>query len=247
MGICVVDDCNNKRFGRGYCNKHYLRVVNNGSPHKVLINKDHPETCIMDGCENKYKGLGYCSKHYVRFKKHKNPNIVLTLTKKNFVCSIDGCDKKHSSSGYCQMHYRRFKLNGDPNITKIDYKKYAICSVSECNKKHSAKGYCKTHYNSILKPEIARSAKRRRKARKLQNGIEYYTEQQVLAKYGSTCYLCKEPIDMDAPRTTWTKGWEKGLHIEHVVDIALGGPDTLDNVRPSHAICNLRKKPRGMV
>lgn len=247
MGICIVDDCNNKRFGRGYCNKHYLRVVNNGSPHKVLINKDHPEKCAVDGCDRKYKGLGYCSKHYTRFKKHNDPNIVLTLTKKFFTCTIDGCNKKYAGSGYCQMHYRRYKLYGDPNIKKTTLGEYDICSIPGCNKKHSAKGYCKRHYHSILKPEIARGAKRRRRARKLENGIEYYTEQQVLEKYGTICYLCEKPIDMDAPRTTWTKGWEMGLHIEHVVDIAKGGPDTLQNVRPSHGICNLTKKRIEMV
>ena len=37
---------------------------------------------------------------------------------------------------------------------------------------------------------------------------------------------------------------ESGLHIEHFIDIALGGPDTLENVRPSHAWCNLTKAPK---
>lgn len=247
MGICIVSNCSNKRFGRGYCNKHYLRVVKNGSPDKVLINKEHPEKCTIEGCDNKYKALGYCSKHYVRFKVHKDPNINLAKTKKFITCTLSGCNKKYNANGYCQMHYRRYRLYGDPNITKVDYKKYTICSIHGCNKKHNAKGYCKVHYHSILKPEIARGAKRRRRARKLQNGIEYYTEEQVLEKYGTICYLCNKPIDMNAPRTTWTDGWENGLHIEHVIDIALGGYDTLENVRPSHGLCNLTKKPVKMV
>jgi hypothetical protein len=92
-----------------------------------------------------------------------------------------------------------------------------------------------------------REASRRRKAKKFNNGVEAYTEKQVLDLYGTKCYLCGELIDMLAPRATWIKGWQNGLHIEHVVDLALGGPDTLDNVRPSHGICNLKKKPRGMV
>ena len=52
---------------------------------------------------------------------------------------------------------------------------------------------------------------------------------------------------MFAPRTTRIKGWEFGLHIEHVIDIALGGPDSIDNVRASHGICNLRKNRKKMV
>jgi len=31
------------------------------------------------------------------------------------------------------------------------------------------------------------------------------------------------------------------LHIDHLVPLAKGGSDTLENVRPAHGICNLRK------
>lgn len=47
--------------------------------------------------------------------------------------------------------------------------------------------------------------------------------------------------NLEAPRWTKHRGWELGLHIEHVVDIALGGADTLENVRPAHGICNIKK------
>jgi len=96
-------------------------------------------------------------------------------------------------------------------------------------------------------PEIDRNKNRRKRALKRNNGFEKYTETQVLELYGTDCYLCNTPIDMSASRRCGDPGWEKGLHIEHVVDIALGGPDTLSNVRPSHAKCNLNKKPREMV
>lgn len=87
----------------------------------------------------------------------------------------------------------------------------------------------------------------RRKARRLNNKHEPYTEQQVLEIYGTDCYLCKSPINLNAPRRCGLPGWEDSLHLEHVVDLALGGSDTLDNVKPAHAICNLKKKPREMV
>jgi hypothetical protein len=92
-----------------------------------------------------------------------------------------------------------------------------------------------------------RAKNRRRRATKLNNGFEIYSELDVLSIYGTTCYLCNEPVDLNASRKSGKPGWEKGLHIEHVVDLALGGPDTLDNVRPAHGICNLTKKPRQMV
>ena len=86
------------------------------------------------------------------------------------------------------------------------------------------------------------AAARRRRAKKRDNGFEYYSEAQVLELYGLVCYLCNVPIDLNAPRTQGRgEGWELGLHIDHVVPIVSGGPDTLDNVRPTHALCNLTK------
>ena len=95
--------------------------------------------------------------------------------------------------------------------------------------------------------EIWREKDRRRRAKIKKNGYEKYTESQVLEKYGSNCYICNKDINLTYTRLIGKPGWEQGLHIEHYVDLALGGPDTLENVRPAHAICNLTKNPRGMV
>lgn len=203
--------------------------------------------CTISGCEGKHKANGYCNKHYHRVRKYGDPFANFTQIKEIKDCTVNDCKKIAATLNLCQMHYRRYKLYGDPEIRINNYRSYVSCSVPECKKKHSSKGYCKVHYQSILKPEIARRSKRRRRAKKLENGIDFYTEKQVLDVYGTDCYICKKPIDLKAPRTTWTKGWQKGLHIEHYIDIALGGPDTLENVRPSHAICNLTKTPRAMV
>jgi 5-methylcytosine-specific restriction endonuclease McrA len=29
--------------------------------------------------------------------------------------------------------------------------------------------------------------------------------------------------------------------MEHVIDLAIGGPDSLENVKPAHGLCNLKK------
>jgi 5-methylcytosine-specific restriction endonuclease McrA len=87
----------------------------------------------------------------------------------------------------------------------------------------------------------ARSKNRRRKAKRLNNGFEIYTEFQVLDLFGTDCYICKEPIDLEASRKCGIEGWQRSLHIDHVLPMSKGGPDTLSNVRPSHAECNLIK------
>lgn len=91
--------------------------------------------------------------------------------------------------------------------------------------------------NPELSREKSRAAKNKRRGAKVEN----YTTQQALELYGSDCHLCRKPIDLDAPRWTALPGWEKGLHLDHVLRISEGGKDCLANVRPSHAKCNLLK------
>ena len=82
----------------------------------------------------------------------------------------------------------------------------------------------------------------RRKVAIKGNGYEPYTLEQVLEEYGAVCYLCEEQIDLTLPRKIGTPGWGWGLHIDHVEPISKGGKDCLENVAPTHAICNLNKR-----
>jgi 5-methylcytosine-specific restriction endonuclease McrA len=66
-------------------------------------------------------------------------------------------------------------------------------------------------------------------------------EKDILNRYGTTCHICKQPIDLNAPRQTGKLGWEKGLHIDHVIPLSRGGDNTIENVRPSHGYCNITK------
>jgi 5-methylcytosine-specific restriction endonuclease McrA len=92
-----------------------------------------------------------------------------------------------------------------------------------------------------LNPESKRSSERRRRANRFNNGFEYYKESEVLDLYGDLCHICNIKIDLSAPRLPGLDGWESGLHIDHVIPLSKGGPDTLDNVRPAHGACNVKK------
>jgi 5-methylcytosine-specific restriction endonuclease McrA len=90
-------------------------------------------------------------------------------------------------------------------------------------------------------PDKKRLHARKRRALKNNTISDNYLDIDILSKYGSDCYLCKNPIDLSTSRAIGSKGWEYSLHIEHVIPLSKGGNDTIENVRPSHALCNLRK------
>ena len=101
---------------------------------------------------------------------------------------------------------------------------------------------CKSHpeYNGHV---CIRDASRHRGLR-LKGIKKSYTLTQIINLYGTVCHVCSDPIDMEAPRRIGAKGWQHGLHIDHVLPVGMGGTDTIENLRPTHGICNLRKGNR---
>jgi 5-methylcytosine-specific restriction endonuclease McrA len=81
----------------------------------------------------------------------------------------------------------------------------------------------------------------KRRATILGNEHTPYTKEEMLLTYGTDCHVCGDPVDLNAPRQPGRLGWEKGLHIDHLVPVSKGGADSLANVRPSHGRCNLSK------
>lgn len=55
----------------------------------------------------------------------------------------------------------------------------------------------------------------------------------ILAEHGMTCHICTGEIESLTD-----------LHFDHVIPLARGGEHSAANIRPSHAVCNLRKGAR---
>ena len=87
-------------------------------------------------------------------------------------------------------------------------------------------------------PEKARAGERRRRALRASVKVETYTRPQVWALTGGRCGICELQI---TPSQIATQG---AWHIDHIVPISLGGDDSLENVQPAHAWCNIRKGGR---
>jgi 5-methylcytosine-specific restriction endonuclease McrA len=86
-----------------------------------------------------------------------------------------------------------------------------------------------------------RKANNKDRARRRGTKMGYYTRQQIFDRDGYNCYLCNIPVDLTATHIQGQPGWETYPHVEHVVPLALGGEDTLQNVKIAHAKCNMDK------
>jgi 5-methylcytosine-specific restriction endonuclease McrA len=132
--------------------------------------------------------------------------------------------------------HRQVTYNNNKESILESHRSYYRNNKEKILKRH------KRYYVSNI--DLYRRAKSRRRAKERNNGYEKYTLAQVLELYGTVCHICLEQIDMDAPRSIGAKGWENGLHLDHVIPISKGGSDTLSNIRPSHGICNMTKSSK---
>lgn len=89
-----------------------------------------------------------------------------------------------------------------------------------------------------------RIADAKRRAAGFKSRNENYKESTVIELYGTLCHICSSEIDFNATRKVGEDGWQLGLHLDHIVPLSKGGPDTIENIRPAHAVCNIRKGNR---
>lgn len=116
---CLVEGCNNKHFGKGYCNKHYSRLKRNGTLEtKTMI--DHPKECTVEGCTNKYHAKGLCIKHYNRYLKYDDTSY--TKTEKH--------SKNNTTEYYVWSHMKARCYN--PNNKK--YHRYGGRGITVCDR-----------------------------------------------------------------------------------------------------------------
>lgn len=110
--------------------------------------------------------------------------------------------------------------------------------IYEINRRWAAK-------NPEKVKEYSRRIFAKRKALKQDNGHTPYTEAEVLELHGLVCHVCNKDINLDSPRvTSGGDGWELGLQLDHVIPLSKGGSDSIDNIKPIHVLCNMKKGGR---
>jgi len=143
---------------------------------------------------------------------------------------------RNSLTSYCKLCNNLIsKAWHQANSDKVKARSKAYRENNLDKVKATNKAYKKSN------PDKINASARKRRALEKGNGHEYYTENQVLQTYGTICNICFKKINLNAPRRVGQLGWQEGLHIDHLIPISKGGSDTLENVRPTHGLCNLNK------
>ena len=164
-------------------------------------------------------------------------NIELCGTMSNYRRHLRAKEKPCEKCAEVAREYGQKWRKANPEKVKVNRQRSYALETPEKRAKSR-----RNYYKSENYKKLCAAQNRRRRAQKLQNGYEVYTVEQVLELYGSDCHICKQPINLTAPKKTGKPGWQMGLHIDHVIPISQGGSDTLQNVKPAHAICNVTKK-----
>lgn len=86
--------------------------------------------------------------------------------------------------------------------------------------------------------------RRRRKEKAKLAGVlnDDWTDEQLIATYGTNCYICNEAIDFDAPKKG--PGSENSYWPDHLTPTSRGGDNIISNVRPCHSKCNRSKSDK---
>jgi hypothetical protein len=80
-GLCIVQDCGNRSYSKGYCVKHYRRVQKHGDPlftsradrKEAVPNTAQAAKCSIGGCVLNAKAKRLCGRHYYRLNTYNNP------------------------------------------------------------------------------------------------------------------------------------------------------------------------------
>jgi 5-methylcytosine-specific restriction endonuclease McrA len=153
-----------------------------------------------------------------------------------------------------QREQERLRLASQHGTSIVDYSRCKKANTTACQPcRAAAAAYRKAQVakdpekfkqqkkKSLKSNPHRRPHNNRERARKRGVPSQYYTRQHIFDRDGYDCYLCNLPVELTANHIVGQPGWELYPHVDHVIPLALGGHDTLDNVKITHAKCNMAK------
>lgn len=89
--------------------------------------------------------------------------------------------------------------------------------------------------------KVATNRRKNAKRRGARIGLIKFTVIEVGERDGWRCHLCRRRVDRTLPGTD-----QRGPTIDHLIPIADGGQDELDNVALAHRGCNTNRRDQGI-
>jgi hypothetical protein len=95
-GICSVAECENRATNRrGWCAKHYARMLIHGTTDEPVCRKQ-ALICSVDDCERPTRARGWCATHWKRWRAYGSPDR--RPAPDDFTCA--GCGKVTPRANY---------------------------------------------------------------------------------------------------------------------------------------------------
>lgn len=136
-------------------------------------------------------------------------------------CRINQNEWRIAHPEKVQIYSRKYAEKNKEKLI-IRRKKYRDTHLEQC--KNRSKKWASEN------PERRRELASRRRAFKQSSVINQVSYNKILARDGRICHICKKDILL----------FDK-LHFDHVIPLVKGGAHSMENIKPSHAKCNMSK------
>lgn len=135
---CVIDGCEGRPVGRGWCRKHYTRWHNHGDPLAILRRERRADHCQVQGCLSEVKARDLCAAHYEDFRRNRTDGRR---------CDFDGCESPAVARGLCDLHNARSRRTGSAEgVGRIGAPRHEIAGYDAAHRRADKQfGRAKTH------------------------------------------------------------------------------------------------------
>lgn len=232
---------------RKYCNRSCFAIAKG-----YLKSAIKPEFCLWCGIPlDQINKPGYpkkfCSrKHNAQYRQANKPKA----PKSNKSCQW--CNTQFETAykvkKFCKDSCRlAFQNKQRANVTKakhianprrFDFDCERCQTVVQTDKHISRGAYGRFCRNCALVKRRERYRIKTAKRQKITNPIRISAD-VLIQRDGNLCHICLTQIDLSLARNS-----RFGATIDHVIPVSKGGPDTLENMKLAHWICNIKKGNR---
>ena len=216
---CIIEGCDKiRRYAQGWCPMHYQRWTTRGT-----FAKSPPKVRDLCKCGEPVRARGMCRKCYradylLRNKEHEYATAKAWRAER-----IQEMRAQNMTYYYANPEYFAAKYQANKEAIGVRRRELDSDPVRIARRREREREWRKDN------PEWALRNREGQRRRRRTDGISV-SYAAILAKFGMVCHICT--LDIESL---------EDLHMDHVIPLSKGGPHSEDNIRPSHAVCNMRK------